>query len=272
MSTRLGFPLVEQIDGHTVLTEGGRCLINLATEMENRWKDVVHGLQDNATSEERTVVRLAAFSSAIGFSVADAVQQLQQTTPITPYLTAIEPDVAQEFLKLGKVDAAVTISAVQKRRDDNIKTYPLWRERFVLAAPENVRLSPAPGALEPDLARTSWILPPSGSVWEKLVNHFFERIDVRPRVVGRSDEWNLMQQMAARLDTATLVPITTFSRGNGVQVVPVEKSILPSRTVTLNVANRGNWLPMLFHSLCHAARASAHAFDKSPYFSCRFPE
>jgi DNA-binding transcriptional LysR family regulator len=262
MSTRLGFPLTEQIDGHTVLTEAGRRLVHLAIEMENEWTDAVHGLQDHAFAEARDVVRLAAFSSAIEFSVADAVKLLQQTTPIVPYLTAIEPDVAQEFLQLGKVDAAVSVSAFQNHRDDSIKTYPLWRERFVLAAPENVRLSPSPDAMELALARTSWILPPSGTVWEKLVNRFFERVNIRPRIVGRSDEWSLMQQMAARLDTATLVPVTTFSGGNGVQVVPIDHSILPSRTVTLNVTNGRNWLPTVFQALCHAARASAHAFDK----------
>ena len=129
--------------------------------------------------------------------MVDVVKRLRQTTPIQVHLVPLEPERAWRSVANADVDGAISIAELPQLSDGKVISYSLWRERFVLTVPMELQtlnvLNTNSGR---PLDRVPWILPPARSVWDRLVGSFFHRLQIRPRVIGRSDEWSVIQQMA----------------------------------------------------------------------------
>lgn len=258
LSAQFDLVLIDRVDGQTVLTHAAESLLHLARRQNAEWERTVRAFREASKSGEPVPIKLAAFASAQQFVIVDVVKRLRQTTPVRVHLVALEPEKAWRSVANADVDGAVSIAEMPHNAGGEVVSHSLWRERFVLTvSPELQTLNTVSKDSGRPLDRMPWVLPPAGSVWDRLVRGFFRRLQIRPRVIGRSDEWPVIQQMAVDLGAATLMPATTFSPDEGTKLIAVDPDLLPKRTVTLLTRNGAGWRPQVVHTTVDAVRAVA---------------
>jgi molybdate transport repressor ModE-like protein len=261
LSEELGLTLTDRVDGKLELTEAGTALLRMEAEQEAAQERMVEAFRRRqAGIREQVAIRLGAFSSAQQFAIVDAVRLLHHVTPFRVHLVSVEPEESLEAVSRGRLDAVTCVTDLPHGRRDALARYPLWRERFVPLGPVDLSLRAKEAELGRALARTPWILPPAGTIWEQFLHGFFRRLKISPKVIGRSNEWLVMQHMAAEFEAATLVPVTSYRRQDPLEIIPVNQALLPTRTIALLTVGNDVWLEALLRAISNVARDAASQF------------
>ena len=232
-SKELGLTLIDRVGGRMELTEAGAALMRMGAEHEATWKRAVEAFRlIEQDSRDVPGIRLGSFSSAQRFAIVDAARLLRQVTAYRLHLTAVEPEQSWTLLNNARLDAVVSVAEMPPG-GNNLDSYPLWRERFLLLGPGNLLIQAKEIGLRRSLTAFPWVSPPAGSVWYQYYKQLFRKLEINPHVIGRSNEWPVIQHMAAELEAVTMVPATTYSPHDLLDKVPVNKALLPTSTVTL---------------------------------------
>jgi DNA-binding transcriptional LysR family regulator len=254
-SEELGLTLIDRVDGRMELTEAGAALMRMGAEHEATWKRAVEAFRlVEHGSQDVPVIQLGSFSSAQRFAIVDAARLLRHITAYRLHLTAVEPEQSRTFLNNASLDAVVSVAEIPSK-DNNLGSYPLWRERFLLLGTRNLLIQVKEIGLRRSLATFPWISPPARSVWFQYYKQFFRKLEINPHVIGRSNEWSAVQHMAAELEAVAMVPATTYFPQGLLVTVPINRALLPTSTVTL-LAKDAVWLPDLLNAIARATWAA----------------
>jgi DNA-binding transcriptional LysR family regulator len=251
-SEELGLTLIDRVNGRMELTGTGAALMRIGTEHEATWKRAVEAFrQIEHDGREAPVIRLGSFPSAQRFAVVDAARLLRHITAYQLHLIGVEPEQSWTFVNSDSLDAVVSLAEIPFR-SNNLNTYPLWRERFMLLGPRNLLIRAKEIGLRRSLATFPWVIPSAGSIWYQFHKKVFRELEINPHVIGRSHEWAVTQQMAAELEAVVMVPATTYLPQDLLGVVPVNVAMLPTSTVILLAAHDAVWLGDLLNAIAIA--------------------
>jgi len=258
-----GFPLVrlaQDAGGRLVLTPGGEAVLRVASARDDEMQRTVQAFRRGHGRTEVQSVRLGAFASIQELCVIRAVKSIHAITPLRVHLAETAPVDAAAYIRQGRVDAAISLAEIPHDRDLDIRVEPLWRERFLLVVP--VCFRELAYGREPLIAlrRMPWVLPHMDSGCDRIVGRFLHRQGIHPRPISRTDDWSIMQQTAAELEAAALVPVSSFVSQAGLLAVSVGPAKLPTRTITLLGRSDVSWLATLRKEILVAAEGGAARF------------
>ncbi|MFC7309253.1 LysR family transcriptional regulator [Streptomyces monticola] len=233
LSSSCGFELVEP-DGRGIrFTENGRSVADVARQITELWeRSVSQSRRDGGQPREtRRKVRLGAFPSAMARAVLPAMRG--EVLPVDFELYEADPAEGRELVESGDLDAAVSVGEAGDALDARLRAVPLRHDPFALVGPAPL-LSSVAAAAAGALSGVPWVLPRAGSDDDRLVSVHFARHGIVPRVVGRTDDWNLAQSMCAALDAVAYVPSSALvlrpDLGRALEAAGIAA---PSRTIVL---------------------------------------
>lgn len=210
LANECGLALMER-DGRGIkLTEAGRKVAELGTQITTLWEDSIDQFHNNVeiAGSSKSAIRLGVFPSAMWQSVLPA---LSSTDELAARIKLFEtgPQEGRDLVQAGDLDAAVSIEETCQRDDVRLSSQRLHRDPFVLLGPPDCMVS----AANPDvLSRMRWILPRTGSDCDRLITSHLARHGVHVRPVGRTDDWVLAQEMAAALRAIAYIPTSALRR------------------------------------------------------------
>ncbi|MER5560092.1 MULTISPECIES: LysR family transcriptional regulator [unclassified Streptomyces] len=236
LSSECGFALVEPEGRGIRLTDEGSIIAEVAARIADLWQTSVARHQTPSTQpQRRPTIALGAFPSAMGTCVLPALRGEDQL-PFHLQLFETAPCEGRDLVKAGILQAAVSVKetdGLPVAELDGLHTVPLRHEPFVLVGPPGL-VSMAIRCGPEALSGFPWVLPRVGSDCDRLISTHLARHGVLVRPVGRTDDWNLSQDMALALSAVTYVPASALVRREGLSRSVDGAGIpAPSRTVVL---------------------------------------
>jgi DNA-binding transcriptional LysR family regulator len=161
-------------------------------------------------------------------------------------LFEVDPREAWKLVEAGGLHAAIAL--MEKNLSDRLQCRTLWMDPLVVMGPQNSHEEKESHRSLHGIGDYPWVLPRKGSAYEEMIRHSDSRVDFSPRVVGRSDDWDVMQKMAAALQAYCLVPRRYVRCGTGLRLINVHPSGLPVHHVVLvvpRIAKAAAWLKLI---------------------------
>lgn len=228
LEAETGAVLLQRVGRGVRLTEAGLLLARRAEEILGRL-DAAEAELSALTGLRAGRVRLAAFPSALGTVVPEALARLAADHPgVVVSLTEAEPPEAVRLLRAGTVDVALLFGYADEPAPADLRSVELLAEPIHLVTPDGAGTSLAA------YAGARWI-----AGCERCRQHLLRRCAAAgftPDIAYTTDDYVAVQRLvAAGLGVGTLPGLAlAASRDAGVVTVP-----LPDDSRTVSVATYG---------------------------------
>lgn len=247
LSNECGLTLMEREGRGVKLTDAGKMVARVGSQITSLWEQSIAQYNDRSGLDggPRRPIRIGAFSSAIRLCVsAAALTGDDLSARIRLFET--RPLEGGDLVQTGDLDAAVTLQ--DTRGVPGLHSILLHRDPFVLLGSPTSLASAVAGPKQ--LARMRWVLPREGSDCDRLITSHLESSGVYVDPVGRTDDWDLMQEMAARLHAIAYLPSSSVGQRSDLSVCERARGLPPlNRTITL-VTRQGLRTDAWFLQLC----------------------
>ncbi|MEU7051622.1 LysR family transcriptional regulator [Streptomyces eurythermus] len=218
-----GFAVIERSGRGVRLTPRGLEMAELGDEILARWESAVDSLRRRAERPARTV-RIGALPSAYRSWLFTVVHRLRSRTGMTFELFETAPHEAYDQVAAERLDLAVAVR-VPGREISPLTSHPLYRDPFVLVAPPDIARSTV-GSLRA-FEDADWVLPGQETFCHEVIVGHCADLGFRPRAAARSNDWQVMQEMAALLQAVALVPSSCLTSTRGLVPVGLPATELP---------------------------------------------
>lgn len=234
LAATCGFAVVERAGRGIRLTERGRHVAELGEEILTRWENAlasIRGLPDDAAAGPARPVRLGAFTTAYRTWLLPALRKARTRTGISFELYETGAREAYESVASEQLDLAVVIRLPHLAPEPLI-SYALFDEPLALVAPPKLARSAAASSLTA-FADADWALPNREMLCHEVILGHCAGLGFRPRAIARSSDWHAVQEMAALLGAAALVPASCWTAMEGLVRVDLPASALPALHIEL---------------------------------------
>ncbi|MFW0787916.1 LysR family transcriptional regulator [Gordonia sp. CPCC 206044] len=227
LASNCGFELIERRGRSVRLTRRGLALASLAEEVFSRWE---RGLESLAAQSDQPVriLRMGALTSAYRTWLGPVVSRIRSTTGVDMELLEVDPDKACKYLIDGMIDMAVSVR-IPDQLPMNIQRFPLYSDTFKV-----VGGIPQPrGTGVAALSDACWVLPESRTYCHEIITAYCTAAGFSPHPIARSNDWGVIQSMAASLEAVALVPESCLSETPGLSVFDIDADELPDWPIEL---------------------------------------
>lgn len=226
--------LFERVGRTMTLTPVGVTLAEHAADILDHMGSVETEIA-NLYSEPTGVIRVAAFSSAVGSIVIPAARELRLSSPrITVEVIEAEPHLSVPALHRGEVDLALScdFGDGEVRLEPNLVTLPLMDDPIVLVVSQDRDFLASQRVPLSTFSAERWSFEPPASHLAKLTERFCRVSGFEPQVVGRFASFGaLLKHVEADLSVA-LLPYLAVESGYRVHTIELEES--PRRHIQLH--------------------------------------
>lgn len=233
LERELGVTLLDRGARPVRPTQAGEIVLDHAEDLLGRAATIERELAGLAGGEAGTL-RLGGFFTAWATFMPAAVAAYSRERPrVQLDLRQLEPVPALRQLRSGDLDLAVIYRFEDDRLDDErVRWTPLFDDPFAIALPAGHPLAGTVDFALSDLAEESWVSPPSGAPYTRMLRRLcVEHGGFEPRVVYETNDITMAQPLVASGLAVSLMPALGLRPRHEGVVVRAVPDVPPARRI-----------------------------------------
>jgi DNA-binding transcriptional LysR family regulator len=209
LEEELGEPLFLRVGRHVRMTPAAESLVQLGRRVFQDVRDTVGAITDH-TRELRGTLKLAGGMTVCLYVFPPLLKHLKKTHPgIDVRLTVATAGRSVEEIRAGRVDVGLLTLPVDEA---DLITKPVMREELLLVTMPTHRLAKKKKILPSDLAEEPFVLFEPGSPTRQVIDNFFLKEKVEPRIVMDTENVEIIKAMVKTGLGIGIVPFQSIAR------------------------------------------------------------